>query len=334
MFNKILVETNIINNEKVLQIIKNFKDTDVQEIESIDQYWGKYKKPYLQKREKLNLFIAKKKGTLVKEAPDAYGLSGEKHYYFIHAYNCIYECQYCYLQGHFNTPDIVIFINHEDITNEMEQIAKQYEKTIWFHAGEFSDSLALSHITQELPIYFDFFQKYPQHKLELRTKSSNIKELLKLNPLANVITSFSLSPAQLAKEIDLKTPSLKARLNAISQLSKHGHPIGVHFDPIYWAIDFEEAYQQLIEELSLATDITAIEYFSIGVVRFTKEVYREFSQNYPDSSLHKSNMINSFDGKVRYPRPMRMWMMNKVKEMLLNKGIDTIKIYLCMENDS
>ena len=31
-------------------------------------------------------------------------------------------------------------------------------KKIWFHAGEFSDSLALSHLTQEVEVYYDFLK--------------------------------------------------------------------------------------------------------------------------------------------------------------------------------
>ena len=133
------------------------------------------KKPYLQKRDNLNIFIARKTGDLVKEAPPAYGKGDEKHFYFVHAYNCIYECQYCYLQGYFNSPDLVLFVNYDEIISEMERLAIKYPNA-WFHAGEFSDSLALSDLTGELPYLHKFAEHHPTVKIELRTKSVNLRK--------------------------------------------------------------------------------------------------------------------------------------------------------------
>src|SRR3989337_415915 len=102
MFERIFLEKEVKDQIRAQEILKNLGRSDFEIIEKIDDIFGKVKKPYLQKRESLNLFIGKKRGTLVKQAPNAYGVLGEPHFYFIHAYNCIYECQYCYLQGYFN----------------------------------------------------------------------------------------------------------------------------------------------------------------------------------------------------------------------------------------
>lgn len=329
MFQKIFIEKDLVNNEKARSILKSFPKSDVVEINQYDEIWGKVKKPYLQKRDRLNLFLANKKGQLVKEAPAAYGHGKEKHFYFIHAYNCIYECQYCYLQGYFNTPDIVLFLNHEDIIKEMQLIVQDYPDA-WFHAGEYSDSLSLTHITKELEVYFEFFYKNPKAKLELRSKSANIKEVLKLRPAPNIFTSFTLSSTDSAKTFDFKCPSVMARLKSIEKLVQAGHMIGIHFDPIIYHDNFEESYAQIIKELSSILPNSQLGYISIGVVRFTKDVFFEVQKNYPNSLIAKQDYQKSFDGKLRYNHPMRMWIMNKVKDFLL-KHYDEQKIYFCME---
>lgn len=33
----------------------------------------------------------------------AYGLGGDKNFYFSHMLNCIYDCRYCFLQGMFRS---------------------------------------------------------------------------------------------------------------------------------------------------------------------------------------------------------------------------------------
>ena len=332
MFDRIFIEQEVKDLPATEKILRTFPDLPITEIDQVDKVFGQVKKPYLQKRETLNLFLGKKRGQLVKEAPEAYGAAGAPHYYFVHAYNCIYECQYCYLQGYFHSPDIVLFLNHAEIAEEIHRVADQHpDQTVWFHAGEFSDSLALSRLSGELDFYFDCFKKRPTAKLELRTKSANIRELLKLEPAPNIITSFSLSPDKASKHFDLKTPPLKARLAAMKALSDAGHPLAIHLDPIIYQPNFIEAYDQMLSQLTNQIDLNRIQYISLGVVRFTKDVYREVRNNYPQTSEFRGNFKTSFDGKVRYDRPTRMYILNQVKALCSKYGASEDQIYLCME---
>jgi len=344
MFHKIYIEKHLADRPRTLQMLARLeKISKHAEIIYIDHYetsFNHIKKPYLKKREELNLYVAEKKGQLVKVAPDAYGLSGEAHYYFVHAYNCIYECDYCYLQGYFHRPDIVIFINQEEILAAMDEIIKEHanhpltqDKKVWFHAGEFSDSLALTHITGELEELFQFFSKRPNALLELRTKSINTKELIKLPPLPNIFISFSLSPEEQVKEHDLKTPKLNHRLKAIRALDELGFQIGIHFDPIIYTHRVIEDYEQLILSLNETISLSRIHYLSLGVVRFTDKVFSAMKKNYPTSKILDGSMVKSFDQKVRYPKPVRLWMMNKIKSLLVDHGLSKEKIYLCMEDE-
>ncbi len=329
MFKNVFIENDIKTNPKISTILEKIKFDEIKYIDSINDVWGKVKKPYLQKRESLNLFLGNKKGQLVKEAPAAYGIGKEKHFYFIHAYNCIYECQYCYLQGYFNTPDIVLFINHQDIIKDMENTISNYPDA-WFHAGEFSDSLALLNITDEYKEYYKFFQKNPKAKLELRTKAVNTKKLLELPPLPNIYVSFTISSQTNSRVFDTKCPSLKARLKAIKTLADNGFQLGIHLDPIIFTDNFKEEYKELCHLLKEIIPPKQLGYISIGVVRFTKNVYREVEKNYPQSLISKQEYVKSFDNKIRYNKPMRMWMMNFVKEQLIDT-FDQDKIYFCME---
>lgn len=333
MWNEVYVEEALKDSPRVLEILEKTKKSPLF-IEKYNDLWGRSKKPYLQKRDTLNLFLARKEGQLLKLAPDAYGTAGEPHYYFIHAYNCIYECQYCYLQGYFNTPDIVLFINHEEIIQEMKKTLESHSGQAWFHAGEFSDSLALSHLSGELELYHRFCLENPRALMELRTKSVNTRELEKLKPLENMIVSFSLSPNDMARRIDLRTPSTSARLKAMKSLNEKGWKTAAHFDPIIFEDNFKTKYEDLLLEMKNLDLNTNLSYLSLGVVRFTKDVYREVERNYPDSLIHSTPMIKSFDGKVRYHRPMRMWMMNTIKELAMTFGIEEKKIYLCMEENA
>jgi len=330
MFKKVFIENNLKDSRAVKNILEKIKFKEIVYLNQYDDVFEKVKKPYLQKRDNLNLFLANKRGELVKEAPDAYGLGGEKHFYFIHSLNCIYECEYCYLQGYFNSPDLVWFLNHDEIIKSINFFAKENPGS-WFHAGEFSDSLALSHFTNEIPLYHTYFKNNPEVKLELRTKSSNLKALEKLAPLENFFITFSLSPEKTAKLIDKKASPLKNRLNTIEKLYHQGHRIGIHLDPIILLEDWKDSYEELIRQLSEHIPLKDISFISIGVVRFTKDVLHSFTLNYPESSIKTSSFIKSFDNKFRYPRPIRNNALRFVRQLLNHYGANDSKIYECME---
>jgi spore photoproduct lyase len=339
IFEKVFLEKHLKDHPRVNSILTNLNvsNADVHLLDRYDDVFQKVRKPYLHKRESLNLFLAQKKGSLVKPAPDAYGLAGSPHYYFIHAMNCLYECQYCYLQGYFKSPDLVFFVNHEEIGEEIRRLTEvehKNEAEVWFHGGEFSDSLALAHLGDEWSYYWKLFRDLPRGRLELRTKSSNTKPIEKLEPLSNVLITFSLSPEDSTKEIDLKTPPLEIRLKAIERLYKLGHHIGLHFDPMMWRHDFEEAYDKLMDKIENCIPLREIKILSLGVVRFPENIYHEVKKNYPDSLLKDEEWVKGFDGKIRYPRPIRERMLKKIKTLCIKKGMSENQLYFCMEDPS
>ena len=62
--------------------------------------------------------------------------------------NCIYDCEYCFLQGKHMSAHYLLFINYEDFMHEIEQkIKKNKFNDSHFFSGYDCDSLALEGIT-------------------------------------------------------------------------------------------------------------------------------------------------------------------------------------------
>lgn len=335
MFKRIFVENDLRNSERVTDILNRYQTVRVTYIDKIEHVFERVRRPYLLKRQDLALFLGAKKGKKIRESPAFYGLATGRHCLVLHAYNCIFECAYCYLQGYFNSPDIVLYLNFEDFAVEIERITRESpsDQTVWFHAGEYSDSLALSHLSGALPFFFMVFERLPRARLELRTKSTNIKPLLDLDPRPNIVTSFTLAPQPWVTRYERHTAPITARIRAINTLSRRGHRIAIHLDPIIYHEGVERAYGALLKQLLDTISPEQLEYVSLGVVRFTKQVFNQVRKNYPSSDLLAAEFIKENGGKVSYNRPMRLWLLNKIKMLCLDAGVDAEKIYLCMEND-
>ena len=231
--------------------------------------------------QKLNpaLIVAEKHGKLVLPTPAGYGIGGSNNYYFSHMMNCIYDCRYCFLQGMYQSANHVVFANYDRFFEEITRTSLTHRnEPVWFFSGYDCDSLALEPVTRFMSHCLDFFgsksvdnqspdieslENNNQHKnytqqatrapvnahLEIRTKSTQIRSLLKRQPINNCVVAYSLSPQSIVEAIEHKTPSLEKRIEALKQLQQHGWPIGLRFDPLIAAENFEEIYGEMFDHV-------------------------------------------------------------------------------------
>ena len=331
-FRRVFVERAVRTHPQTEKILTALGTPPLSLIDRVEDVFGRAVKPYLQKRTTLDLFIGRKRGQLVKATPPAYGADTGQHYFFYNSFNCVFECEYCYLQGYFNSPDLVFFVNHDEVCAAIESICHAAPvQQHWFHGGEFSDSLALSHITRDLPYYWQTFGGLQNGFLELRTKAVNIRELLRLPPLTNIVISFSLAPASQVNSFEHGTPSLRLRLNAISKLAAAGYRIGIHLDPIIYRPRIVEQYRPLLQAVRERLNDTQLAYLSLGVVRFSRAVLSRVKKNYPTSPLLAENFSCRRDGKVSYFRPQRLHLLQQMRTLCCEVGIPASCVYFCME---
>ena len=344
LFSRIFIEKEALAYPLSQKIIASLSG-DIIEIDELNQIFGRQTIPFNSKHGELDLFLAVKKGLFVKEAPNAYGYSPNqdcKHYYFLHSFNCIYRCHYCYLQGYFNSPDVVIFVNRNAILDAVKQTILQCQKNQqvgYFYSGEFSDSLALSNVSHEIEDYLTFFAKYENQDfspiLELRTKSINIQSLIKSRAVPqNVIIAYSLASELSIKLFEEKTPSLESRLLSIEKLIKKGYRVAIHLDPIIALSEeqIENGYKELFEKLtSIENFYSKLAYMSVGCLRFSKKSYRNVKKNYFFSPMFSENFQSNDDNMKRYSPAMKEKILGTVERLALKHSIKKSQIYRSME---
>ena len=163
--------------------------------------------------------------------------------------NCLYDCRYCFLQGMYSSANYVLFVNYEDFLKDIVQKTSESPEPAWFFSGYDCDSLALDSISQFSSFFLPHFSKLSNSYLELRTKSVNIKPLLKSKAVPNIITAFSFTPQEISEQIEKGVPSVDSRIKAMKKLTSHGWPIGLRIDPIIDCIDFTDRYANLFQNI-------------------------------------------------------------------------------------
>ncbi len=232
------------------------------------------------------LIIAQKMGSRVLKTPPDFGIGGKQNYYFSHMQNCLYDCRYCFLQGMYQSAHYVWFINYEDFKQDITSIAKSSnDGPVYFFSGYDGDSLVFEPITLFLQEFLPFFKTLENAVLELRTKSTNIRELLRQPAFDHCIVAFSFTPDEISRAVEHKVPSVAKRISAMQQLAEKGWRLGLRFDPLIYSHQFEDHYRQLIDAIFAVIDKKSIHSVSVGPMRFPTKMYQKLIKLYPQDKL-------------------------------------------------
>lgn len=239
-----------------------------------------------------SLILAKKTGTLLyKGAPVCQSFGNEHFYYTSCMMNCIYHCDYCYLQGMYPSGHVVVFVNLEDYFNELETLLKAHP--VYLCISYDTDLLALEQTFSFVSKWLSFAKEHPDLTLEIRTKSGNPavfgslanlytgKEELK----KQVIFAWTVSPAGLCKAIEHGAASLPLRLNALQGAKTAGFSVRLCFDPMIFCNGWKTEYSTLVETVFSMVSAQDLYDVSIGVFRISNEYLKNMRKKRPDSSI-------------------------------------------------
>src|SRR5665647_2126744 len=246
--------------------------------------------------------------------------------------NCPMDCTYCVLQGYSNVPAITVFVNVEDLLEELEARWAQHPDLVWrIGTGEFGDSLALDGLMGLNELLIPRFAGRGQAILEIKSKWPQLSHLLSLGPNRQVIFAWSLNPTEIISAEEQFAASLESRLKAAAQAVEAGFRVAFHFDPLIYFPGWEEAYQRTVERLCAAVPSQAIAWISLGGLRLLPPLRQLMLQRFPRSRIAAQEMVLAPDGKLRYFKSLRVEMYARMREWLTQATPEAL-IYLCMES--
>lgn len=246
---------------------------------------------------------------------------------------CPMDCTYCILQNYLASPLITVNVDLDSIFSEIERLLNKFPNRFFrFGTGELGDSLALDSITQNSLDYIEFFRNQKNCLIELKTKSVNIQNLPEKTP-GNTVISWSLNPEIITQKEERYATRLNERLAAAQTCEEKGYLLGFHFDPIIHFKDWESSYKEVIDKLFHAIEGSRIVWISLGTLRFPPALKSTAQKRFPNNHILYEEMIRGLDGKMRYLRPLRIEMYQKIAGWIKEHHPD-IFLYFCMESES
>lgn len=271
----------------------------------------------LQKRRPALILAAKPDG-FVQPVPPGYGVGGGRNYYFSHMLNCVYDCRYCFLQGMYSSAHYVVFVNFEDFEQAIRERARRDAGLEpWFFSGYDCDSLALEPVTGFAASVLELFRELPGARLEIRTKSTQIRTLCARSPLPNVVAAFSFTPAATSRRMEHKVPALEKRVTALEELASRGWTVGLRFDPVIYDPDFRVQYDALFARVFRSIEPDSIHSVTLGAFRMPREFHARIARLYPEEPLY-AMPTGEHEGLLGYPGPVEAQMLGYCRSRLRN----------------
>jgi spore photoproduct lyase len=332
----IYVEKDIESLQWTKEFAEQFPDAEVVNIKNIKDVSAEIMSGqdpaalYNTRRERV--FLVRTKSTYIKICPCTKGYRRCGYWILNVGFGCPIDCSYCYLGMYSNAPGLILPANIEDYEEYVDQFDKETLKRTRIGTGEFTDSLALDRYTGYSSRLISYFRNTQNLVLELKTKSGDLDNVLREGPHENVVISWSMNPDEIAVGFEKGGVSTGQRIADAEKVAQKGYAIGFHFDPIIYYPGWEDSYKALVEDMfsrDVIRDNTT--WVSLGTLRYSPGFKQTMEQRFADNRMfYSGEFFMDTDGKLRYPRFLRIDMYNKMIEWIKSHGVNCW-IYLCME---
>lgn len=334
---KIFIEKPVQDSSITQNVLARLPKTPAELIDSTEELLEHSKRwtPTIP-RAKKHLILAQHKGRFFKPCPGRSARQGVQNAccnYFVinYASNCHMECSYCYLQTYLNFPYLIVYANVDDLLSELKAVLAAAPQDFFrVGTGELADSLALDPLTAySLPLV-RFFAHQENAVLELKTKSDCVDNLLQLEHGGRTVVSWSINPRYVQEQEEHKTATVEERLRAAERCTRAGYPVAFHLDPIIHYAGWERDYRELVVEIFTRIPPSSVAWISLGSLRMTPSLKELIRHRFPRSFLPLGELVPCEDGKLRYFKPIRVEMYQKILSWIRAASPRT-SVYTCME---
>jgi spore photoproduct lyase len=329
---KIYVNRQVKNSPLVENILSRLVSIPFQLVDGLEDIQSELRlAPDPIAESKRTLFLTREKA-FIRPCPCTRGAVGCGYWTLDLDLNCPLDCSYCLLQAYFDLQPLTIAVNRHELEAELKAFfGHRNSQVVRLGTGELSDSLALDSITGQASFLAGLFRQREGVWLELKTKTASIDSLLEISPPDKVVVAWSLNSKRIIASEENGSASLEERLGSAARAVEHGYKVAFHFDPVIYYYNWEREYEEVIEELLEKVPAGSIAWISLGTLRFPgklKEIARErFSQ----SLIFEEEFVRAWDGKFRYPKPLRLKIYKKFKDLFQAQALSD-RLYLCMES--
>lgn len=283
-FSHIYIEKEALSHPVTGRILSSFPEARLIEISHYKEVFNRSRQNYRLQKQAPSLILAQMHQKLVYEgAPVCQNFGNQNFYYTSSVMNCIYDCEYCYLQGMYPSANMVVFVNLEAVFEQVEILLHKHP--VYLCVSYDTDLLAMEHLLGYAKEWTGFALKHPALTIEIRTKSANLSVFERITSCDNVILAWTLSPQKITESYEHHTPSLEQRLTCIQTALQKGYRVRLCFDPMIYCRDWKTEYEAMFSQVFAAINAEQLQDASLGVFRAPQDYMKKMRRQARESDV-------------------------------------------------
>lgn len=296
VFSHIYIEEGISEHPVAERIKNKFDKSRIIPTKHYKDVFNRKNQLFSIQKESGKLILARRENSFYYKGSDMCdSYCNKEFYYSTNVINCIYDCEYCYLRGIYQSANMVVFVNIEDTFREIKKL--QEKKKVFLCISYDTDLLALESLAGFVQDWLDFSSKHENLFVELRTKSANFDLISHKKSRPRFTLAWSISPDCVIKKYERGTPSLSSRLDNIEKSVESGWETKICIDPIIYEKDWEKSYTQMADVVKERIDIKKLSGISMGVFRVPSYSLKNMRKAAPDSAFAAYPFVRDESGK-------------------------------------
>lgn len=264
--------------------------------------------PGMQRQSRKLILATRKETFLYQGSGNCQDFNYDNFYYNTPILNCPFGCEYCYLQGMYNSANIVIFVNTQDFIEATKEAVIQRpnpDQPLYLCISYDSDLLGIESLTGICRDWIAYAATEPNLVVEIRTKSASFAMIKDLEPNPNVILAWTVSPDVIQKRYEPGTPLLKRRIAAAHAAAEAGWPVRLCFDPVIPVPEWKEIYSAHVHKTFEAIAPDSIRDVSVGAFRMNRDFFDNIRKRRPNSGLYYLPEFEKTGDLVTVPEPLQ-----------------------------
>ncbi|HEX2927498.1 MAG TPA: DNA photolyase [Ruminiclostridium sp.] len=321
LFNSIYIEEEAYKYPITSSVLEKYPNTPVITIRNYKDVFNRTNQHFGLQKQYQSLILAVKSAPFLYKGPEVCQNFGYSNFYYTSLIlNCIFDCEYCYLQGMYPSANIVAFVNTEDFKTAIECTLQ--EDKAYLAVSYDTDLIGFHNVIPYWDYLHGFFAEHSNIMTELRTKSANELFYNRYKPAQNLVVAFSLAPEGIINKFERLTPPLETRIRAIKFAISKGFKVRLCLDPIFVNPETDGLYEPFFRHLFNEIDAHKITDVGYGFFRMSKDFFKRIEKQRGNSMLFADDYSISRD-VASYPP--------EVQEMVTARHLSILKKYISEE---
>ncbi len=303
-FDHVYVERSARDYPLTRDVLSRLSSPHVTEIDDANAFFKRPGQDFALQKRAPKLILARKRGTYLYRGNERIASFGAERalFYTDIVRNCLFDCDYCFLQGMHPSANILLNVNIEDYLEAVTTHMTRYGE-LYLSISYLSDLLGFERHFGLVRRWIEASRNIRGVEIEVRTKSDGFSTLHDVAPHKGVILTWSLSPDALARGHEAGTGGFAQRLFDARRAALRGWRVRLCFDPVIVAESWRDDYRRAVEEVFRRMPHDGIEAVSFGVFRMHPDFLRRMRVFRRESILE--NGVIDREGVASYAAEIR-----------------------------